>query len=135
MKDTLLYEFFDSRWSINLFKPNTDDMRAAPSRILMEALWQADATVQAFDPVAMKETARIFGQQACLSLCADKYAVLKDADALVICTEWQQFRTLDFDEIEARMLSKVIVDGRNLYEPKKLQTDGWTYISIGRATT
>ena len=117
------------------FKPNTDDMRAAPSRILMEALWQAGATVQAFDPVAMKEAARIYGQQEGLSLCPDKYAALKDADALVICTEWQQFRAPDFDEMEARMRSKVIVDGRNLYEPQRLQAEGWTYLSVGRATT
>lgn len=117
------------------FKPNTDDMRAAPSRIVMEALWQAGATVQAFDPVAMKEAARIYGQQAGLTLCPDKYAALKDADALVICTEWQQFRAPDFDEMEARMRSKVIVDGRNLYEPQRLQAEGWTYLSVGRATT
>lgn len=117
------------------FKPNTDDMRAAPSRTLMEALWQAGATVQAFDPVAMKEAARIYGQQDGLSLCPDKYAALKGADVLVICTEWQQFRVPDFAEMEARMRRKVIVDGRNLYEPLKLQAEGWTYLSVGRATT
>jgi UDPglucose 6-dehydrogenase len=117
------------------FKPNTDDMRAAPSRTLMEALWQAGAKVQAFDPVAMKEAERIYGQQAGLSLCADKYAALKDADALVICTEWQQFRAPDFSEMETRMRSNVIVDGRNLYQPKKLHADGWVYLSVGRAAT
>jgi len=116
------------------FKPNTDDMRAAPSRTLMEALWQAGAKVQAFDPVAMKETQRIYGSRADLSLCPDKYAALHNADALVICTEWQQFRAPDFVEMEARMNSKVIVDGRNLYQPQKLLTDGWKYLSVGRAT-
>jgi UDPglucose 6-dehydrogenase len=116
------------------FKPNTDDMRAAPSRVLMEALWAAGAHVQAFDPVAHQEAARIYGQHAGLSLCSDKYAALQDADALVICTEWQQFRAPDFPEMEARMRNKLIVDGRNLYQPKKLTTEGWTYFSIGRAT-
>ena len=114
------------------FKPNTDDMRAAPSRNLMEALWQAGARVQAFDPVAMKETARIYGSNASLTLSPDKYAALQDTDALVICTEWQQFRAPDFAEMESRMRSKVIVDGRNLYLPHKLQADGWAYLSVGR---
>ena len=117
------------------FKPNTDDMRAAPSRTLMEALWQAGAKLQAFDPGAMKEAARIYGQQTGLSLCPDKYAALQDADALVICTEWQQFRAPDFAQMEVRMRNKVIVDGRNLYQPHKLQAQGWTYLSVGRAAT
>ena len=114
------------------FKPNTDDMRAAPSRTLMEALWQAGAKVQAYDPVAMKEALRIYGQLDGLSLCPDKYAALQDADALVICTEWQQFRAPDFGEIEVRMRGKVVVDGRNLYQPQKLQAEGWAYMSVGR---
>ena len=117
------------------FKPNTDDMRAAPSRTLLEALWQAGATVQAFDPVAMKEAERIYGHQAGLCLCPDKYAALQNADALVICTEWQQFRAPDFAEMETRMRGKVIVDGRNLYQPQKLQSEGWSYLSVGRTTT
>lgn len=115
------------------FKPNTDDMRAAPSRTVMEALWQAGATVQAFDPVAMKEAGRIYRQHAGLSLCPDKYTALQNADALVICTEWQQFRAPDFAEMETRMRGKVIVDGRNLYQPQKMQSEGWSYISVGRA--
>jgi UDPglucose 6-dehydrogenase len=115
------------------FKPNTDDMRAAPSRNLMEALWQAGATVQAFDPVAMKEAARIYAPNAGLILSPDQYAALLDADALVVCTEWQQFRAPDFAEMAARMRSKVIVDGRNLYQPQKLLSEGWTYLSVGRA--
>lgn len=117
------------------FKPNTDDMRAAPSRTLMEALWQAGAKVQAFDPVAMQEATRIYGPNASLTLCSDKYAALQDADALVICTEWQQFRAPDFDEMASRMHSKVIVDGRNLYKPHKLQAAGWGYLSVGRSAT
>ena len=101
----------------------------------MEALWQVGATVQAFDPVAMKQAARIYGQQSGLSLCPDKYAALKDADALVICTEWQQFRAQDFTEMASRMRSKVVVDGRNLYQPHKLQAEGWVYLSVGRCAT
>jgi UDPglucose 6-dehydrogenase len=66
-------------------------------------------------------------------LCADKYAALAGADALVICTEWQQFRAPDFEEMELRMPAKCIVDGRNLYQPSKMQTAGWTYLSVGRA--
>ena len=115
------------------FKPNTDDMRAAPSRTLVEALWQAGAKVQAFDPVAMEEATRIYGANASLVLCADKYAALQEADALVICTEWQQFRAPDFDEMAVRMCNKVIVDGRNLYQPHKLQAEGWDYLSVGRS--
>jgi UDPglucose 6-dehydrogenase len=117
------------------FKPNTDDMREAPSRTLMEALWQCEAFVQAYDPVAMAEAHRIYGNINGLTLCGDKYATLQGADALVICTEWQQFRAPDFAEMAIRMRSKVIVDGRNLYQPKTLQAHGWTYFSVGRSAT
>jgi UDPglucose 6-dehydrogenase len=115
------------------FKPNTDDMREAPSRVLMECLWQAGATVQAFDPVAMKETQRIYGQRPDLVLASDKYAALQGAQALLICTEWQQFRAPDFEEMASRMAQRLIIDGRNLYSPDKLREGGWTYLSIGRA--
>jgi UDPglucose 6-dehydrogenase len=115
------------------FKPNTDDMRSAPSRKLMEALWQVGAKVQAFDPVAMAEASRLYGANVSLTLCEDKYAALQSADALVICTEWQQFRAPDFAEMEARMRRKVIVDGRNLYQARKLHSEGWCYLSVGRA--
>jgi UDPglucose 6-dehydrogenase len=114
------------------FKPNTDDMREAPSRILMEALWQSGATVQAYDPAAMEEAERIYGVHAGLTLCGDKYAALQDADALVVCTEWQQFRVPDFAEMATRMRDKVIIDGRNLYQPQKLHAEGWSYFSVGR---
>ncbi len=115
------------------FKPNTDDMREAPSRTLMEALWQAGAKVQAFDPVAMDETRKIYGERADLVLSPDKYAALQGAQALVICTEWQQFRAPDFEEMASRLNTRTIVDGRNLYAPEKLKAEGWTYLSIGRA--
>ena len=114
------------------FKPNTDDMREAPSRTLMEALWQAGAKVQAFEPVAMDETQRIYADDKNLQLCDDKYSALNDCDALVICTEWQQFRAPDFDEIALRLKHKVIIDGRNLYSPERLEEDNWAYYAIGR---
>ena len=115
------------------FKPNTDDMREAPSRALIEALWQAGARVQAYDPVAMDETRRIYGNRQDLALASNKYSVLEGADALVICTEWQQFRAPDFDEMESLLRGKVIVDGRNLYNPTRLEDDGWRYHSVGRS--
>ena len=115
------------------FKPHTDDMREAPSRTLLEALWEAGATVQVFDPVAMEETRRIYGERPQLALCSNKYSALEGADALAICTEWQQFRAPDFEEMEDLLKSKVIVDGRNLYSPERLQGDGWRYYSVGRS--
>lgn len=115
------------------FKPNTDDMREAPSRTLIEALWAAGARVRAFDPVAMHETQRIYGNRPDLVLAEDKYAALKGADALAICTEWQQFRAPDFDEMQNRLGAKLIVDGRNLYSPSRLREQGWVYYGVGRS--
>ena len=115
------------------FKPNTDDMREAPSRALLEALWAAGAKVQAFDPVAMQQCASIYPGRADLMLARDKYAALQGAEALVICTEWQQFRAPDFGEMKERLAGRVIIDGRNLYSPDKLLADGWKYVAIGRA--
>ena len=114
------------------FKPNTDDLREAPSRSLIEALWQHGARVQAYDPVAMDETRRIYGPRADLALASNKYSVLEGADALAICTEWQQFRAPDFDEMAALLQTKVIADGRNLYNPERLRAAGWHYYSVGR---
>lgn len=115
------------------FKPNTDDMREAPSRVLIGALWAAGATVTAFDPVAMDETRRIYGARDDLSFAPDKYAALNDADALAICTEWQQFRAPDFAEMADRLSTPLIFDGRNIFPPDRLKREGFTYISIGRA--
>ena len=114
------------------FKPNTNDMREAPSRILIEALLQAGARVQAFDPVAIEEARHTYGERGGLALAPDKYSALEGASALVICTEWQQFRAPDWDEMGLRLSSKVIVDGRNLYSPERLRADGWTYLAVGR---
>ena len=114
------------------FKPNTDDMREASSRTLMESLWKAGATVQAFDPEAMKETQRIYGDQEGLTLCGTKEQALKGADVLVICTEWKEFRSPDFAGIAEALREPVIFDGRNLYENEMLDRYGLMYYAIGR---
>lgn len=118
-------------WGLS-FKPNTDDMREAPSRILMEALWEAGASVQAFDPEAMNECQRIYGQRDDLTLMGTAEAALKNAHALVTVTEWQQFRAPDLDLIKEALIEPVIFDGRNMYIPKRLAAKGITYYSIGR---
>ncbi|MCB1882260.1 MAG: UDP-glucose/GDP-mannose dehydrogenase family protein, partial [Gammaproteobacteria bacterium] len=99
------------------FKPNTDDMREAPSRVLMEALWRAGARVQAYDPEAKEETTRIYGERDDLLLCDSPEAALKGADALVVATEWKLFRSPNFDTIAEQLSSPVIFDGRNIYDP------------------
>ncbi|MBR2514702.1 MAG: UDP-glucose/GDP-mannose dehydrogenase family protein [Halomonas sp.] len=118
-------------WGLS-FKPNTDDMREAPSRVLMDALWQAGAKVQAYDPEAMKETQRLYGNRDDLSLCGTKEAALKGADALVIVTEWQSFRAPDFELIKAELTEPAVFDGRNMFEPARMQRKGFTYYSVGR---
>lgn len=117
------------------FKPNTDDMREAPSRVLLEALWAAGATVRAYDPVAMEETQRIYGERADLVFCASMEAALEGADALAIVTEWREFRSPDFDALKAALASPVIFDGRNLYDPALMHRFGFTYYGIGRGDT
>jgi UDPglucose 6-dehydrogenase len=114
------------------FKPNTDDMREAPSRELMEALWAAGAKVRAYDPVAMDEARRIYGARADLVLTASSEAALEGADALVVMTEWQEFRSPDFDLIRDSLKHPVVFDGRNLYDPSLLRTFGIVYHAIGR---
>ena len=114
------------------FKPNTDDMREAPSRVLMEALWAAGAKVQAYDPKSMEETQHIYADHADLHLCGTKEAALKGADALAIMTEWRQFKAPDFDVIKGALKTPVIFDGRNLYEPKRMKEKGFVYYGIGR---
>lgn len=118
-------------WGLS-FKPNTDDMRAAPSRELMEALWAAGAMVQAFDPEAMEETQRIYGIRPDLKLVGTKEAALHQADVLVICTEWKTFRSPDFEQLKQNLRQPVIVDGRNLFDPVKMQQLGFSYYAIGR---
>ncbi|MBU3007793.1 UDP-glucose dehydrogenase family protein [Cobetia amphilecti] len=117
------------------FKPNTDDMRDAPSRTLMEALWAAGATVQAYDPEAMKECRRIYGERDELVLVADRQQAVKGADALVICTEWKEFRTLDGQWLKSQLGFPVVVDGRNLFEPAAMKAAGLMYYAVGRGDT
>ena len=118
-------------WGLS-FKPQTDDMREASSRVLMEALWNVGAKVQAYDPEAMEECQRIYGARDDLTLMGTKEAALTNADALVICTEWSQFRAPDFDFIANTLSNKVIVDGRNLFDPVALKQRGFSYYAIGR---
>ena len=118
-------------WGLS-FKPNTDDMREAPSRVLMEALWAAGAQVQAYDPVAMEEAQRLYPDQAGLTLCGTKEAALRGADALTIVTEWSQFKAPDFAVIQSLLKAPVIVDGRNLFDPQRMRERGFNYMSIGR---
>ena len=114
------------------FKPNTDDMREASSRVLMEKLWAAGARVRAFDPVAMEETLRIYGERSDLILCDSPEAALRGADALAIVTEWNVFRSPDFDGIRQALSRPAIFDGRNLYDPVQLRALGFDYYGIGR---
>ncbi len=114
------------------FKPNTDDMREAPSRVLMESLWEAGATVRAYDPQAMQECRRIYGDRPDLILCEHPEDVLEGADALVIVTEWQVFRSPDFERIRNTLKQPVIFDGRNIYDPVQMAKMGLHYIAIGR---
>ena len=114
------------------FKPNTDDMRDAPSRVLMEALWHAGARVQAYDPVAMEEAQRIYGVRADLLLCGTKEAAVQDADALVIMTEWRQFKAPDLEALKQALKAPLIFDGRNLYDPQRMRERGFSYHGIGR---
>jgi UDPglucose 6-dehydrogenase len=114
------------------FKPKTDDMREAPSRVLMERLWEAGAKVRAFDPEAMAETKRIYGDWENFELCATPMEAVEGADALVLITEWQVFRSPDFDELRGRLRGPVVFDGRNIYRPETVQRYGLTYYGIGR---
>jgi len=114
------------------FKPNTDDMRAAPSRTMMERLWKMGASVSAYDPASMEETHRIYGDRSDLALVQDPMAALKDADALLIVTEWKVFRSPNFDTVKALLKNPLIFDGRNLYDPQTMRNMGFEYFPIGR---
>lgn len=118
-------------WGLS-FKPNTDDMREASSRVLMEKLWEQGAIVQAYDPEAMEETQRIYGSRSDLKLMGTKESTLSGASCLVICTEWQAFRAPDFDMIKTQLADDVIFDGRNLFDPSLISEYGLHYYAIGR---
>ncbi|MDP1645916.1 MAG: UDP-glucose/GDP-mannose dehydrogenase family protein [Thiobacillus sp.] len=114
------------------FKPNTDDMREAPSRSMLEALWAMGASVSAYDPAAMEETRRIYGERADLLLVDSPMDALKGADALLIVTEWKVFRSPNFDTMKALLKAPLVFDGRNLYEPQAMREMGFDYLPIGR---
>ncbi len=114
------------------FKPNTDDMREAPSRTLMEAVWAAGGRVQAYDPEASREARRLYPNQEGLALMDSRMSALDGADALVICTEWKEFRVVDFGAIKSALSTPVIIDGRNIYEPEAVKNAGLSYFAIGR---
>ena len=114
------------------FKPNTDDMREASSQRLLRQLWSAGATVRAYDPEAREEAQRIFGERDDLVLCDSAHAALAGADALVVVTEWKQFRSPDFAQVRMALADKAVFDGRNLYHPDEVEAAGLAYYGIGR---
>jgi UDPglucose 6-dehydrogenase len=141
-----LFELITSRFGADLsgrtiglwglsFKPNTDDMREAPSIALIENAIAAGATIQAFDPEAMEVCAELFGDQTRLHYCPTKEAAITGADCLVICTEWRNFWSPDFQELKDLLKTPVIFDGRNLYDPAFMQELNIEYFGIGRGLT
>lgn len=114
------------------FKPNTDDMREAPSRSLLDDLWNAGVTVRAYDPEAMDEARRIYGEHPQLVLCERALDALDGASALIIVTEWKAFRSPDFELLRQRLIEPVIFDGRNMFDPATVEASGLAYYGIGR---
>jgi len=114
------------------FKANTDDIRAASSRRLVEALWEAGVTVRAYDPQAMNEMRRVYGERADLVLCASADEAAEGADALAVMTEWREFRSPDFNRLRRALGDAVIFDGRNIYPPEDVEAAGIRYYGIGR---
>jgi UDPglucose 6-dehydrogenase len=114
------------------FKPNTDDMREASSRRLLQQLWDAGAKARAYDPEAVDETRRIFGERDDLAFCESAVDALDDADALFVVTEWKQFRSPDFARLKSALADAVVFDGRNMYEPADVEAAGLAYYGIGR---
>ena len=118
-------------WGLS-FKPNTDDMREAPSRVLMEALWSQGASVQAYDPVASDEAKHLYPDHSQLTLADSAQEAVKGADALIIMTEWNEFRSPSWPDLKSGLNSAVIFDGRNLYDPSVVADNGFHYYCIGR---
>ncbi|MDZ4181227.1 MAG: UDP-glucose/GDP-mannose dehydrogenase family protein [Candidatus Cloacimonadaceae bacterium] len=115
------------------FKPQTDDMREAPAIVIINALIAAGARIRAFDPVAMHEAQKVFGTSLPITWCENEYSALENADALLLITEWHQFRYPEFDRVKSALKTPVLFDGRNLYDPKQLRDLGFAYYAIGRA--
>jgi UDPglucose 6-dehydrogenase len=138
-----LFEYITAHFGTNLngktfalwglaFKPKTNDMREAPSRVLMESLWAAGARIQAYDPEAMEECQRIYGSRADLVLMGTKEAALQNASVLVICAEWQSFKAPDFELLKSALGDAAIFDGRNMFDPISVSEYKINYTSIGR---
>ena len=132
--------YFDGRlegraialWGLS-FKPNTDDMREAPSRVLMEALWEAGCSVRAYDPVAMDAARHLYPDQPRLILCSSAEDAVKGADALAVATEWREFRSPDFGVLKSSLKAPVIFDGRNVFEPEHMKQLGFEHFGVGRS--
>jgi UDPglucose 6-dehydrogenase len=114
------------------FKPNTDDMREAPSRVVINGLLARGATVSAYDPAAIDEAKHVMAGEKGISYAASPVDALDDADALIIVTEWKEFRSPDFDALKSRLKQPVVIDGRNLYDPRVMNESGIEYLSVGR---
>jgi len=114
------------------FKPNTDDMREAPSRVIVHELLRRGAAIQAYDPVAMDEARRVFGDLPGLSFACNQADALRDADALLIATEWREFKSPDFEQMRVLLKEALIFDGRNLFDPALVRGQGIEYHAIGR---
>jgi UDPglucose 6-dehydrogenase len=117
------------------FKPNTDDMREAPSRAIVEALWELGAKVRVYDPIAMHEFSRTYGERADLVYCKTPMEAAVGADALMVVTEWKEFRSPDFTKLKGSLKNAIVFDGRNMYDPKQMQNHGYEYYGIGRGAT
>ena len=122
-----------SNSGVAAFKPNTDDMREAPSRTIVAELARRGARVQAYDPVAMAEAHKLMAGTSGLSFVDTAAAALEGADALLVVTEWKEFRNPDFDAIKAALKEPVIFDGRNLFDPALMRSMGIVYLAVGRA--
>ncbi len=120
-------------WGLS-FKPNTDDMREAPSRVIVAELARRGAKLRAYDPVAMAEARRVFEDVPAIDFADSPAAALQGADALVIITEWKEFKSPDFDTIRTTLKQPVIIDGRNLYEPELMRAMGIEYHGVGRSS-
>jgi UDPglucose 6-dehydrogenase len=118
-------------WGLS-FKPNTDDMREAPSRVLIERLWEAGARVRAYDPEAMREARRIWGEDSRLVLCDSAEDAVAGADALAVVTEWREFWSPDFSALAQALSARAVFDGRNIYDPATVEAAGLAYYGIGR---
>jgi len=114
------------------FKPNTDDMREAPSRVIVDALSRRGASVVAYDPIAIEEAKRAFGARPALTYASSPMAAVEGADALIVVTEWQEFRSPDFDALKRMLKEPLVFDGRNLYDPTIVRAAGLEHFSIGR---